>query len=128
KMMVDELADHLAARGYSCDRLHGGIVQSMRERVVAKFRQRGVEFLVATDVAARGLHVEDIEVVFNYDLPHDAEDYVHRIGRTGRAGRSGKAITFVAGREIYKMQQIMRVMQGRIRRERVPSEEQVEEK
>ncbi len=128
KMMVDELADHLAARGYSCDKLHGGIVQAMRERVVAKFRKRGFEFLVATDVAARGLDVEDIEVVFNYDLPQDAEDYVHRIGRTGRAGRSGKAITFVAGREIYKMQQIMRAMKGRVRRERVPSEQQVEEK
>jgi ATP-dependent RNA helicase DeaD len=128
KMMVDELADHLAARGYSCDKLHGGIVQAMRERVVAKFRKRGFEFLVATDVAARGLDVEDIEVVFNYDLPQDTEDYVHRIGRTGRAGRSGKAITFVAGREIYKMQQIMRFMKGRVRRERVPSAEQVEEK
>ncbi len=104
KMMVDELADHLAARGYSCDKLHGGISQMMRERVMAKFRKRGVELLVATDVAARGLDVDDIEVVFNYDLPQDAEDYVHRIGRTGRAGRSGRAITFVAGREIYKMQ------------------------
>jgi ATP-dependent RNA helicase DeaD len=128
KMMVDELAEHLVARGYSCDKLHGGIAQALRERVVAKFRKRGFEFLVATDVAARGLDVDDIEVVFNYDLPHDADDYVHRIGRTGRAGRSGKAITFVAGREIYKMQQIMRFMKGRVRRERVPSAEQVEEK
>ena len=128
KMMVDELADHLVARGYSCDKLHGDIAQAMRERVVAKFRKRGFEFLVATDVAARGLDVEDIEVVFNYDLPQDAEDYVHRIGRTGRAGRSGRAITFVAGREIYKMQQIMRFTKGRVRRERVPSAEEVEEK
>ena len=128
KMMVDELADHLAARGYSCDKLHGGISQIMRERVVAKFRKRGVEFLVATDVAARGLDVDDIEVVFNYDLPQDAEDYVHRIGRTGRAGRSGRAITFVAGREIYKMQQIMQFTKARVRREKVPSAEQVEEK
>ena len=128
KMMVDELADHLAARGYSCDKLHGGISQTTRERVVAKFRKRGVEFLVATDVAARGLDVDDIEVVFNYDLPQDAEDYVHRIGRTGRAGRSGRAITFVAGREIYKMQQIMQFTKARVRREKVPSAEQVEEK
>jgi len=128
KMMVDELADHLAARGYSCDKLHGGISQTTRERVVAKFRKRGVEFLVATDVAARGLDVDDIEVVFNYDLPQDAEDYVHRIGRTGRAGRSGRAITFVAGREIYKMQQIMQVTKARVRREKVPSAEQVEAK
>ena len=128
KMMVDELADHLAARGYRCDKLHGGISQVMRERVMAKFRKRDVEFLVATDVAARGLDVDDIEVVFNYDLPQDAEDYVHRIGRTGRAGRSGRAITFVAGREIYKMQQIMQFTKARVRREKVPSAEQVEAK
>jgi ATP-dependent RNA helicase DeaD len=83
---------------------------------------------VATDVAARGLDVDDIEVVFNYDLPHDGEDYVHRIGRTGRAGRAGRAITFVAGREIYKLQNIIRFTKGRIRRERIPSEEEVEQK
>jgi ATP-dependent RNA helicase DeaD len=72
--------------------------------------------------------VDDIEVVFNYDLPHDGEDYVHRIGRTGRAGRAGRAITFVAGREIYKLQNIIRFTKGRIRRERIPSEEEVEQK
>ena len=87
KMMVDELAEHLVARGYLADKLHGDMSQAMRERVMAKFRKRGLEFLVATDVAARGLDVEEIEVVFNYDLPHDGEDYVHRIGRTGRAGQ-----------------------------------------
>jgi len=128
KIMVDDLADHLSARGYSCDKLHGGISQATRERVMAKFRRRAVDFLVATDVAARGLDVEDIEVVFNYDLPNDAEDYVHRIGRTGRAGRSGRAITFVAGREIYRIEQIARFTKTRIRRERVPSAEQVEQK
>jgi ATP-dependent RNA helicase DeaD len=128
KMMVDELADHLKARGYSSDKLHGDISQAMRERVVAKFRKRGFEFLVATDVAARGLDVDDIEVVFNYDLPQDAEDYVHRIGRTGRAGKSGRAITFVAGREIWKMQQIIRFTKGKVRRERVPTAEEVEQK
>ncbi len=128
KRMVDELATHLAARGYLADKLHGDISQQTRERVVAKFRKRGFEFLVATDVAARGLDVDDIEIVFNYDLPHDGEDYVHRIGRTGRAGRPGKAITFVAGREIYKLQNIIRFTKGKIRRERVPSLEEVEEK
>ncbi len=128
KMMCDELADHLKARGYSSDKLHGDISQQMRERVVAKFRKRGFEFLVATDVAARGLDVDDIEVVFNYDLPQDAEDYVHRIGRTGRAGKTGRAITFVAGREIWKMQQIIRFTKGKVRRERVPTAEEVEEK
>ncbi len=128
KMMCDELADHLKARGYSSDKLHGDITQQMRERVVAKFRKRGFEFLVATDVAARGLDVDDIEVVFNYDLPQDAEDYVHRIGRTGRAGKTGRAVTFVAGREIWKMQQIIRFTKGKVRREKVPSAEEVEEK
>ena len=91
KMMCDELTEHLIARGYSADKLHGDMTQPMRERVMAKFRKRGIEFLVATDVAARGLDVDDIEVVFNYDLPQDAEDYVHRIGRTGRAGRDRAA-------------------------------------
>lgn len=128
KLMVDELTDHLIARGYPADKLHGDIPQATRERVMAKFRARGFEFLVATDVAARGLDVDEIEVVFNYDLPHDGEDYVHRIGRTGRAGRAGRAITFVAGREIHRLQHIMRFTRGRIRREKVPSLEEVEEK
>jgi ATP-dependent RNA helicase DeaD len=128
KMMVDELTEHLTARGYAADKMHGDMTQTMRERVIAKFRKRGLEFLIATDVAARGLDVDDIEVVFNYDLPHDGEDYIHRIGRTGRAGRSGRAITFVSGREIYKMQNIVRFTKGKIRRERIPSEEEVEEK
>ena len=86
------------------------------------------ELLVATDVAARGLDVDDVEVVFNYDLPHDGEDYVHRIGRTGRAGRKGKAVTFVAGREIYKLQNIQRFIKARIQRARVPSLDEVEER
>ena len=128
KMMVDELAEQLVARGYSADKLHGDITQSGRERVMAKYRKHAFDFLVATDVAARGLDIDDIEVVFNYDLPNDSEDYVHRIGRTGRAGRTGLAITFVAGREIYKLQNIMRFTKGRIRREKVPSAEEVEEK
>ena len=128
KMMVDELTEHLTARGYAADKMHGDMTQAMRERVIAKFRKRGLEFLIATDVAARGLDVDDIEVVFNYDLPHDGDDYIHRIGRTGRAGRSGRAITFVSGRELYKMQNIIRFTKGKIRRERVPSEEEVEQK
>jgi ATP-dependent RNA helicase DeaD len=128
KMMVDELAEHLMARGYAADKMHGDMTQAMRERVIAKFRKRGLDFLVATDVAARGLDVDDIEVVFNYDLPHDGDDYIHRIGRTGRAGRSGRAITFVSGRELYKMQNIIRFTKGKIRREKIPSEEEVERK
>jgi ATP-dependent RNA helicase DeaD len=128
KVMVDELAEVLQARGYAADKLHGDMSQAMRERVVARFRQRKFEFLVATDVAARGLDVEDIEVVFNYSLPNDSEDYVHRIGRTGRAGKTGRAVTFVSGREIYKLQNIIRAIRGGIRRERVPTLDEVEEK
>ena len=128
KMMCDQLCEHLIARGYVADKLHGDVTQAMRERVMKRFRDKKVEFLVATDVAARGLDVDDIEVVFNYDLPQDSEDYLHRIGRTGRAGRSGRAITFVAGREIRKLEQMNRLTKGRIRRERVPSLEEVEEK
>ena len=127
KIMVDELDEHLHSRGYATDRLHGDITQAQRTRVMEKFRRRGFEFLVATDVAARGLDVDDLEVVFNYDLPNDGEDYTHRIGRTGRAGKSGKAITFVAGREVYKLQGMVRFSKLKIRRENVPSLDQVEE-
>ena len=127
KIMVDELDDHLHARGYSTDRLHGDITQATRTRVMDKFRRRGFEFLIATDVAARGLDVDDLEVVFNFDLPNDAEDYTHRIGRTGRAGKKGMAFTFVAGRELYKMQNMIHYGRIKIRRERVPSMDEVEE-
>jgi ATP-dependent RNA helicase DeaD len=127
KIMVDELDEHLHARGYSTDRLHGDITQAQRTRVMDKFRRRGFEFLVATDVAARGLDVDDLEVVFNFDLPNDAEDYTHRIGRTGRAGKKGMAFTFVAGRELYKMQNMIHYGRIKIRRERVPSLDEVEE-
>ncbi|MCC5844837.1 MAG: DEAD/DEAH box helicase [Verrucomicrobia bacterium] len=128
KVMVDDLVEHLIARGYAADRLHGDLTQNLRERVMNRFRSRKVEFLVATDVAARGLDVKDIEVVFNFDLPNDGEDYVHRIGRTGRAGGSGKAITFVAGREVYKFQNIQRHTKARMKRMAVPTLEQVEER
>ncbi len=127
KIMVDELDDHLHARGYSTDRLHGDITQAQRTRVMDKFRRRGFEFLIATDVAARGLDVDDLEVVFNFDLPNDGEDYTHRIGRTGRAGKKGRAFTFVSGRELYKLQSMIHYARLKIRRERVPSLDEVEE-
>lgn len=127
KIMVDELTEHLHARGYNVDRLHGDISQAQRTRVMEKFRERKFEFLIATDVAARGLDVDDLEVVFNFDLPNDAEDYTHRIGRTGRAGKSGRAFTFVSGRELYKLQSMVRFAKLKIRRENVPSLDQVEE-
>jgi ATP-dependent RNA helicase DeaD len=127
KRMVDDLVDHLEAAGYMADRLHGDMTQAMRDRVMNKFRKSGLEFLVATDVAARGIDVDDVEVVFNYDLPYDGEDYVHRIGRTGRAGRSGRAISFASGRELFQIRNIERFTNTRIQRSRIPTEAEVVE-
>jgi ATP-dependent RNA helicase DeaD len=127
KIMVDDLEEHLHSRGYMTDRLHGDISQAQRDRVMQKFRERKFDFLVATDVAARGLDVDDLEVVFNFDLPNDAEDYTHRIGRTGRAGRKGRAFTFVSGQEIYKLQSMVRWARLDIRRGKIPSLDEVEE-
>ncbi len=126
KQMVEDVTEALAARGYLADRIHGDIAQNNRERVIQKFRNGSVELLVATDVAARGLDIDDVDVVFNYDLPYDPEDYVHRIGRTGRAGRSGKSITFVYGRDIYRLEAIERYTRQQVRRMRIPSLEEVE--
>lgn len=126
KRAVDDATDALVARGYAADRLHGDINQNMRERVMRNFRNGTVEILCATDVAARGLDVNDIDLIVNLELPYDAEDYVHRIGRTGRAGRSGKAVSLVAGREIYLMQRIQRFINIRVERAKVPSQEELE--
>jgi len=127
KRMVDDLVDHLNAQGYSADRLHGDMTQMMRDRVMQKFRKSGLDFLVATDVAARGIDVDDVEVVFNYDLPYDGEDYVHRIGRTGRKGRSGRAISFASGREVFQIRNIERYTNMRIQRGQPPTAHEVEE-
>ena len=127
KRMVDDLVDQLNAQGYSADRLHGDMTQMMRDRVMNKFRKSGLEFLVATDVAARGLDVDDVEVVFNYDLPYDGEDYVHRIGRTGRQGREGRAISFASGREVFAIRNIERYTNVRIQRGQPPTPREVEE-
>jgi len=103
KKAVDECTESLLSRGYAADRLHGDVTQQMRERVLNRFREGKVEVLVATDVAARGIDIEEIDIVFNYDVPQDPEDYVHRIGRTGRAGALGEAISFVAPDEMEKL-------------------------
>ena len=114
-------------RGYAADRLHGDITQQMRERVLKRFREGTVELLVATDVAARGLDIDDIDIVFNYDLPQDPEDYVHRIGRTGRAGRSGRAVSLrLRPRHLPAADRSSATSARSIRRERIPSQEQVE--
>lgn len=125
KRMVDETTDALMARGYAVDRLHGDLNQMMRERVLKNFRNGAVEVLIATDVAARGLDVDNIDLVVNLELPYDEEDYVHRIGRTGRAGRAGKAVSFLSGREIFLFQRIMRFTKGKAERKTVPSQEEL---
>ena len=107
--------------------LHGDMNQSQRDKVMAKFRKGTIDILIATDVAARGIDVDDIEAVFNYDLPNDEEYYVHRIGRTGRAGKTGKAFTFVSGREIYKLKDIQRYTKSTILPQRPPSLMDIEE-
>ncbi|MGB0774706.1 MAG: DEAD/DEAH box helicase [Akkermansiaceae bacterium] len=126
KRSVDECTEALLARGYAADRLHGDISQQLRERTTRRFREGKFDLLVATDVAARGLDIDDVDAVFNYDIPQDPEDYVHRIGRTGRAGREGKAISFVFGRDIYRLQSIERYTKQNIQRAKIPTQEEVE--
>ena len=127
KKKVDEVVMELQARGYQTEGLHGDMTQSQRDRVMDKFRRAGIEILVATDVAARGIDVEGIEAVFNYDLPRDEEYYVHRIGRTARAGRAGYAFTFVVGREVHGLRDIQTFANIKIARQPIPSLAEVEE-
>lgn len=127
KKKVDELVTELQGRGYFADGLHGDMKQMQRDKVMAKFRNGQVDVLVATDVAARGIDVDEVEAVFNYDVPQDEEYYVHRIGRTARAGRTGRAFTFIVGREIYKLKDIQRYAKTRITLEKVPTIGDVEE-
>lgn len=126
KRRVDEVTAQLQVRGYSADAIHGDMNQTQRDRVMDKFRNCKIEILVATDVAARGIDVDDVEAVFNFDIPQDIESYVHRIGRTGRAGRTGKAYSFVAGKDIYKIRDIQRYTKVTIKRMPVPSLADVE--
>ncbi len=125
--VVNELTEELIGAGYTADCIHGGMPQASRDRVMGKFRSGGLRFLVATDVAARGIDVDDIQVVFNFDLPYDAEDYVHRIGRTGRAGRNGLGISFASGREVFLIRDIERFTRQRMRRGEIPSLGEIED-
>ena len=121
KKKVDELVLELQNRGYFAEGLHGDLKQMQRDRVMQGFREGSTDILVATDVAARGIDVDDVEAVFNYDLPQDDEYYVHRIGRTGRAGRTGKAFTFIVGKEAYKLRDIERYCKTKMKAQRIPS-------
>ena len=121
KKQVDLLVNALLGRGYFAAGLHGDMKQEQRDRVMQGFRTGKTEILVATDVAARGIDVDEVEAVFNYDLPQDDEYYVHRIGRTGRAGREGRAFSFVSGKEVYKLKEIQRYCKTKIYAQKIPS-------
>ncbi len=128
KTTTVELADKLSARGYTATALNGDVAQNLRERTVQKLKKGEVDILVATDVAARGLDVERISHVINYDIPYDTEAYVHRIGRTGRAGRQGDAILFVAPRERRMLQAIEKATRSKIEIMELPSTEIINNK
>ena len=121
KRMVDELTEHLKARGYEVEGLHGDLTQGQRDTVMNLFRGGKTNILIATDVAARGIDVSDVEAVYNFDVPDDIEYYVHRIGRTGRAGKTGRSFTLVVGREAYKIRDIERICHTKIRERKVPN-------
>ena len=121
KRQVDSLVTALLGRGYFAAALHGDLRQEQRDRVMRGFRTGKTDILIATDVAARGIDVDDVEAVFNYDLPQDDEYYVHRIGRTGRAGRVGHAFTFVSGKEVYRLKEIERFCKTKIYVQKTPS-------
>jgi ATP-dependent RNA helicase DeaD len=122
KRMTDEVTESLGARGILAEALHGDLSQAQRDKVMGKFRKGLCSVLVATDVAARGIDVDNVEAVFNYDLPLDEEYYVHRIGRTGRAGKSGTAITFITGRrETMKLRDLERFTKATINKMTPPS-------
>ncbi len=118
---VDDLGESLQMRGYEAETLHGEMNQAQRDRVMNRFRSSQADLLIATDVAARGLDIDQVTHVINYDIPWDVESYIHRIGRTGRAGRSGEAITLVSPRERYQLRLIERAINAPIRPARVPT-------
>ncbi|MCG2621516.1 DEAD/DEAH box helicase [Arthrobacter sp. I2-34] len=125
KMATEDLADKLKSRGYRAAAINGDIPQQQRERTVEALRDGKIDILVATDVAARGLDVERITLVVNYDIPHDTESYVHRIGRTGRAGRSGDAILFMTPREKYLLRAIEKATRQPVEQMHLPSAETI---
>ncbi|MDR8391419.1 DEAD/DEAH box helicase [Aliifodinibius sp. S!AR15-10] len=127
KRKTESLTNELISRGYGCDYINGDLSQNQRDRVMDKYRKKQIDVLVATDVAARGIDVDDVDVVFNYDVPQDPEYYVHRIGRTGRAGRSGKAITFTTRRKNKQLRTIERQIKTKLDYLDMPSNSEVRE-
>lgn len=125
KVSADEITSRLLARGYAAEGLHGDVSQAMREKILRKFRDKQINILVATDVAARGIDVSNLSHVINYALPQDSESYVHRIGRTGRAGQEGTAITFITSSEFRRFSGMMRDIRADIRKEQLPSPQDI---
>ncbi len=125
KQATEDLAERLRARGFSAAAINGDIVQAQRERTIGQLKSGALDILVATDVAARGLDVDRISHVVNYDIPHDTESYVHRIGRTGRAGRTGDALLFVAPRERHLLKAIERATRQPLTEMQLPTVEDV---
>ncbi len=126
KAMVDELTDDLIAKGFKVAGLHGDMKQQTRTQVLDSFKKGKLNILIATDVAARGIDIDDVDIVFNYDLPQDNEYYIHRIGRTGRAGKSGRAYTILSGRkQLYHLKDIARYCRADIRRQDLPTRDEV---
>lgn len=121
KRKVEQLTLLLKGKGYSAEALHGDLSQYQRDRVMTLFRSGKLQLLLATDVAARGIDVDDVDMVFNYDMPQDMEYYVHRIGRTGRAGRKGKAISLITPRERYKIRSLEDYCSTRIKEKTMPT-------
>jgi ATP-dependent RNA helicase DeaD len=121
KKRVDELSEALSRRGYSAEGLHGDLTQAKRDSVMGNFKRGNTEILVATDVAARGLDIDDISHVYNFDIPQDPDSYVHRVGRTGRIGKAGVAVTFVTSREIGQLRVIEHTTKRKIIRQPVPT-------
>jgi ATP-dependent RNA helicase DeaD len=127
KLGVDSLVEELLGRNLKAEGLHGDMRQQQRQQTLSKFKSGIVNILVATDVAARGIDVNGVDAVFNYDVPLDEEYYVHRIGRTGRAGRFGKSFTFVTGRkDILRMKDIERYTKSPVKQAQVPNREEIE--
>ncbi len=120
KAKVDELAEVLKKAGFQAEGLHGDMSQHQRDVSMGRFRNGSTHILIATDVAARGIDVDDVEIVINYDIPQDIEYYVHRIGRTGRAGRTGHSFTFVTAREMYRLREIERICRTKIEEKALP--------
>lgn len=120
KKMVDELTSFLKEHNFQAEGLHGDLPQTQRDIAMGRFRNGTTNILIATDVAARGIDVDNVEIVLNYDIPQDIEYYVHRIGRTGRAGKKGRSFTFVSGKEVYQIREIERFCHTTIEEQKLP--------